>query len=47
MFRNLLLPTAHPTLTMAPEGTPQNVYLMKEGTGIRGHKNADPVLYID
>jgi hypothetical protein len=31
VFRNLPLPTAHPTLTMAHEGTPQNFTLLKGG----------------
>jgi hypothetical protein len=29
LFRNLCLPTAHTTLTMAREGTPQNFALRK------------------
>jgi hypothetical protein len=33
VFRNLFLPTTHPMLTMAREGTPQNFALRK------GHKN--------
>jgi hypothetical protein len=30
--RQHFLPTVHPTLTMAHEGTPQNFALWKEGT---------------
>jgi hypothetical protein len=37
------LPTAHPTLTMAPEGTPQNFASRKGGTKQYVAKNADPV----
>jgi hypothetical protein len=32
MFCNLFFPTAHPNLTMAPEGTPQNLALWRGGT---------------
>jgi hypothetical protein len=32
VFHNLLLPTAHPTITMPHEGTPQNFALRKVGT---------------
>jgi hypothetical protein len=37
------MPTAHPTLTMAAEGTPQNIGLRKAGYEVLcGQKNADP-----
>lgn len=32
MFRNLLLPMALPSVTVARDGTPQNSALRKEGT---------------
>jgi len=32
VFRNFLLPTAHPTLTVTREGTPQNFALRLGGT---------------
>jgi hypothetical protein len=43
-FHNLFLPTAHPTLTMAHEGTPQNLALRKGVTKqYVTTKNADPI----
>jgi hypothetical protein len=52
VFRNLFLPTAHPTLTMDRESTPQNFALQKGGTKqYADTRNADPICkalrYID
>jgi hypothetical protein len=38
LFCNFFLPTAHTSITMAREGTQQNVALRKGGKKLRGHK---------
>jgi hypothetical protein len=44
VFRNLFLPMAHATLTLAREGTPQNFTLRKGGTKqYVVTENADPI----
>jgi hypothetical protein len=52
MFRNLFLPSAHPTLTVGLEGTLQHFDLLKGGTKQWvAAKNSDPfrkpLSYID
>jgi hypothetical protein len=52
VFQDLVLATAQPTLTMTPEGTPQNVALRKGSTEhYEATKNVNPTCkplsYID